>query len=139
MVIDVEDFMKKIIAVALLALSGCQSYSNGSMPQSTSTSVSLQENNYKVVKAGASGQSTGFYLLGILPIVQPNFAEAKTSLYKSIGQPLEGRSVALANQTQDSSSLYLILFSLPKIVVTADVVEFTHAATAVAAQPVSVK
>ena len=131
--------MKKILIAAVLILSGCQSYSNGSMPQSTATSVSLQENNYKVIKAGASGQSSGFYLLGILPIVQPNFAEAKASLYKSIGQPLEGRSVALANQTQDSSSLYLILFSLPKIVVTADVVEFTHAASGVSAQPVSIK
>ena len=131
--------MKKIILALGLILSGCQSYSNGSMPQSTATSVSLQENNYKVVKAGATGQSTGFYLLGILPIVQPNFAEAKSSLYQSIGQPLEGRSVALANQTQDSSSLYLILFSLPKIVVTADVVEFTHAASGVVPQPVAIK
>ena len=116
--------MKRIILATLLFAYGCQSYSSGSMPQSTATSVSLQDNNYKVVKAGATGQSTGFYLLGIIPIVQPNFAEAKSSLYKSIGQPLEGRSVALANQTQDTSSMYLILFSLPKIMVTADVVEF---------------
>jgi hypothetical protein len=131
--------MKKILVAALVILSGCQSYSNGSMPQSTATSVSLQENNYKVVKAGASGQSMGFYLLGILPIVQPNFAEAKSSLYKSIGQTLEGRSVALANQTQDTSSLYLILFSLPKIVVTADVVEFTDDADLQPAKAVAVK
>ena len=50
--------------------------------------------------------------------------EAKAALYKSVGEPLTGRSVALANQTEDRSSMYLILFSIPKVTITADVVEF---------------
>jgi hypothetical protein len=36
-----------------------------------------------------------------------------------------GRSVALANQTEDVSSLNLIVFSIPKVTITADVIEFT--------------
>jgi len=98
------------------------------MQQNTGTAVSLQGNNYKVVKAGAKGESSGFYLLGIIPIVSPNYADAKANLYFSSGEPLEGRSIALANTTQDSSTLYLILFSVPRITVTADIIEFTGAA-----------
>jgi hypothetical protein len=111
---------------AALFIASCSS--TGSMQQSTGTAVSLQGNNYKVVKAGAKGESSGFYLLGILPIVSPNYADAKANLYFSSGELLEGRSIALANQTQDSSTLYLILFSVPRITVTADIIEFTGAA-----------
>ena len=39
--------------------------------------------------------------------------------------PMEGRAAAVANVTQDSSKLNLLLFSIPKITVTADIVEFT--------------
>jgi len=121
--------MQKKPAVALLLtaalLAGCAS--SGDFRQSTGTDVSLRGNNYKVVKAGAKGQSIGFYLFGIIPIVSPNYADAKSNLYKSVGEPLEGRSVALANQTQDKSNLYLLLFSIPKIVVTADIIEFNGA------------
>lgn len=93
--------------------------------QTTGTEVQLKENNYKVIKAGAMGQSSGFKLLGVIPIVPPNMADAKTDLYQSVGESLAGRSVALANQTEDRSSLYLILFSIPRYTITADVVEFT--------------
>jgi hypothetical protein len=118
--------MKQIMAAMLflILLSGCVAERSGSMPQSTATEVSLKEDNYKVLKAGARGSSVGFYLLGIIPIVSPNYADAKSDLYGSVGHQMEGRSVALANQTQDSSSIYVILFSIPKIVITADIVEF---------------
>ena len=81
-----------------------------------------------MIKAGAIGHSSGFKLLGIIPFASPNYAEAKTDLYKSVGEPLTGRSVALANQTEDRSSIYLILFSIPKVTITADVIEFTDKA-----------
>jgi len=70
------------------------------------------------------GRSSGFFLLGIVPITSPNYATAKESLYKSVGQPLNGRAIALANQTEDQSMLYLILFSIPRVTITADVIEF---------------
>lgn len=113
---------KIFLPLAFIAITGCSS--NGSFQQSTGTEVSLKANNYKIIKAGATGTSRGFYLLGIIPIVSPSYAEAKADLYKSAGQSLEGRSIALANQTQDKSLLYLILFSMPKVTFTADIVEF---------------
>ncbi len=117
----------RFLAGCLLALFLASCSSTGSMSQSTGTAVSLQGNNYKVLKAGAKGQSSGFYLLGIIPIVSPNYADAKADLYYSTSEPLEGRSIALANQTEDRSTLYLILFSVPRITVTADIIEFTGA------------
>jgi len=99
------------------------------MDQQTNTSVTLSKNNYKIVKAGAKGESKGFYILGFIPIVSTNYAEAKADLYKSTKENLEGRSIALANQTFDQSTLYLILFSIPKLTITADIVEFKDAET----------
>ena len=110
--------------VVLAWLTGCTNVGHIS---ESGTSVSLAGNNYRLIKAGASGHSSGFRLLGIIPFASPNYATAKASLYKSVGQPLTGKAVALANETEDRSALYLILFSVPKITITADVVEFTDA------------
>ena len=121
----------KILSIALcsvfMALStGCSSM--GEMKGGrTDTSVSLAGKNYKLIKAGVMGHSSGFWLLGFIPIVSPNYANAKASLYKSVREPLTGRAVALANQTEDRSSLYLILFSIPRVTITADMIEFTDA------------
>lgn len=117
--------MKKLLAFLLLVavICGCTA-SQGSMKQDNNTAVNLSKNNYTVVKAGAKGESTGFCLFGFICFISPNYAEAKTNLYSSSNEKLEGRSIALANQTQDHSSLYLVLFSIPKVTITADIVEF---------------
>ena len=96
----------------------------GSMSGNTNTHVDLVGNNYKMLKPGASGSSSGFKLLGLIPFFEPSYAEAKTNLYNSTGLDLTGHAVALANQTEDHSNMYLILFSIPKVTVTADIVEF---------------
>ena len=76
------------------------------------------------------GKSRGFWLL-FIPIADPSYADAKASLYRSVeselkpGETLTGKAIALANQTEDRSSLMLILFSIPKVTITADVIEFT--------------
>jgi len=124
-----QNVIKRLLSLAALSvvslvLPGCASKGEF-RGQSTGTSVSLAGSNYKVIKAGATGQSSGFNLLGIIPLASPNYGEAKAALYKSVGEPLTGRSVALANQTEDRSSVYLLLFSVPKVTITADVVEFT--------------
>jgi hypothetical protein len=111
-----------LCAISLALLTGCSS--EGEFRQSTGTSVALAGNNYKLIKEGVTGTSSGFKLLGIIPITSPTHAGAKASLYKSIGIPLTGKSIALANETEDRTRLYLILFSIPRITVTADVVEF---------------
>jgi len=120
-----EGTMKKLLAFLLLVavICGCTA-SQGSMKQDNNTAVNLSKNNYTVVKAGAKGESQGFYLLGFIPIVSPNYADAKANLYSSSDEKLEGRSIALANQTQDQSAMYFVLFSLPRITITADIVEF---------------
>jgi len=43
-----------------------------------------------------------------------------------VEEPLTGRAVALANQLEDRSTFYLILFSIPKVTITADAIEFTE-------------
>ena len=104
---------------------GCATNEGGAYVSQSVTDVNLASSNYEIVKAGATGTSSGFKLLGI-PIVSPNYASAKANLYDDVEQPLEGRSVALANQTQDKSSINLLLFQIPKIKVSADVVEFNE-------------
>lgn len=128
--------MKKWIAGSVLSLAcaaGCAS--DGEMRQSTGTAVSLTGNNYTMIHAGATGESTGFRLLMFLPIVSPSYGDAKKDLYRSVGEPLEGRAIALANYTEDRSTMYLLLFSLPKLSVTADVVEFTDVSSAPPPRP----
>lgn len=97
------------------------------MTGSTGTGVNLNGNNYRVIKAGARGEDFGFALFGFITLVSPSYADAKDQLYASVGESLKGRAIALANQTEDRSTLYVILFSLPKITLTADVIEFTGA------------
>ena len=111
------------LAFCAATLSGCASNDGGAYVSQSMTDVNLSSSNYQVVKAGAQGTSSGFKILGI-PIVSPNYASAKADLYNDVEQPLEGRAVALTNQTEDKSSLNFILFQIPKIKVSADVVEF---------------
>ena len=113
-----------ILAVGVTALAGCASSEGTFKGQSTSAGVGLTKKNYKIIKVGAKGESSGFNLLGFIPFKSPNFAEAKEGVYTSIGESLEGRAIALVNQTEDRSSLYLILFSIPKVTISADVIEY---------------
>jgi hypothetical protein len=115
---------------------GCASSRVENTAPSTETEVALTHGNYKMIKAGAEGRSYGFrFFLGIIPITAPNTAAARADLYQSVGQSLTGRSVALVNVTEDRSTTWLLLFSIPKIVITGDVVEFTQDNSPV--QPVS--
>jgi len=114
-----------VLSILLFVVAGCSS-TGVFKGEATSTDVSLSQKNYKVIKAGTTGQSYGFKFLGLIPITSPTHATAKQSLYQPVGEPLTGRAVALANQTEDRSSLYLILFSIPKVTITAGVIEFTE-------------
>lgn len=115
-----------VAAAAMLMTSGCAN-TRVEGPASTQTDVSLTHGNYKMVKAGAEGRSYGFrFLLGIIPITAPSTADARADLYHSVGQDLNGRPVALVNVVEDHSTTWLVLFSIPKIVITGDVVEFAE-------------
>jgi len=112
---------------SLLMVTGCSSTSVENNASSTQTQVSLSHANYKMVKAGAVGHSYGFrFLLGIIPITAPSTAAARADLYRSLNTPMGGKSVALVNVTEDHSTTWLLLFSVPKTVITGDVVEFIN-------------
>jgi hypothetical protein len=64
-----------VLAMLSLVLAGCAS--EGRFEHSTGTDVRLSENNYRVVQAGARGGSSGFRLLGLIPITSPSYAVAK--------------------------------------------------------------
>jgi hypothetical protein len=85
--------------------------------------MELNQSNYTLIKGGAIGKSYGFRLFGFIPIVSPTVATAKQRLYKSVNEDLSGRTVTLANQVENLSVTYLILFSIPKETLTADVIE----------------
>jgi hypothetical protein len=106
----------------VLAL-GCGCTAMGIFPHTSTTTTTLERANYRIVKANVVGHDTGFYLLGIIPIVSPEDTSAMAHLYRQVGQ-MEGRSLAMANVVQERSDLYLILFSFPRLSIRADFIEF---------------
>ena len=92
------------------------------MPQTTQSATHLDRANFRVIKASARGVDQGFYLLGFIPIIMPSISDATDQLMQGIDA--EGRAVSLTNVTQEHQTLYVYLFSLPKIVIRADVIEF---------------
>jgi hypothetical protein len=121
-----------VAAVGMLAwlVTGCvMDYGGNVRGQQTSTLVSLSGNNYKLIKPDAKGESTGFsLLLGLIPISRPQFSNAKADMYKSVGEPLNGRAIGFANMTEDWGNRNFILFTIPILTITADVLEFTDKA-----------
>jgi hypothetical protein len=105
-----------------LFLVGCAT-GMGMFPHSTATSVDLTKKNFRIVKANVIGEDSGFNLLGFIPLVSPKYTDAMADLY-SKGNISKGKAQALVNVTQERSSIYLILFSIPKLSISADVIEF---------------
>jgi hypothetical protein len=98
---------------------------SGQVPVLPVTSVSLAERNYRIVKTNVVGTSRGFALLGLITVKPPDYTEAFAQLYQA-GGVSAGKALALINIIQQSSAPYFILFSLPKITLRADVVEFVE-------------
>jgi hypothetical protein len=112
-------------AVSALPISSMVSSPNAAALQiQSSTEVRLQEKNFITVKTNVVGQSSGFSLLGILTIVPAKFTKAMNRLYAN-AEMQQGRPQTLANLIMEQNSTYLILFSIPRTSVRADVVEFT--------------
>jgi hypothetical protein len=123
---DAATFMGSMaLGGALLLTTGCASSRIENKLPSTQTQVNLNHANYKMVHAGAIGRSYGFrFLLGVIPLAAPSTGAARANLYERLGVPVDGKSVALINTVEDRSTTWLLLFSIPKLVVTGDVVEF---------------
>ena len=106
----------------LLVVAGCAS--RGKMEQAGGTSVALSQKNYRVLKAGAVGDDWGWRLFCFLPFANPEYATAKASLYE--GLKVEGKATGLANLTEDRSSRCFLFFSMEKLTLSADVIEFVE-------------
>jgi len=91
----------------------------------TQTSVELYENNFVIVKTNVVGVSRGFSLLGVIPIVSAPVVKATGRLYAEAGIQA-GQPESLAHVMIEHSSLYLILFSIPKTTVRADIIRFNQ-------------
>lgn len=89
----------------------------------TATTVKLEQANFVVVKTNVVGQCKGFSLLGIITLVPARFSTAMDGLYAQ-AEMQPGRPQTLANLVVERSSTYLILYSIPRVSIRADVVEF---------------
>ena len=87
------------------------------------TDIRLEAPDFTMIQPNVVGESEGFSLLGILTIVPPKFTEAMNRLMTQAKmQP--GRPQTLANLVMEKNSSYFILYSLPRISIRADVIEF---------------
>lgn len=111
-----------LLAVAVFA-SGCAG--RGGIPYATGTHVELTRKNYRVISSNVIGQSSGFSFLGIVPILPRRYTVALTDLYSKAGMT-SGKAQALVNLVEEKSTMYFILFSIPRLTIRADVVEFTE-------------
>lgn len=98
--------------------------SGGNTQILSGTSVSLSKQNFKIVKANAIGKDWGVNLIGIIPVVTPYYTEAITQIYQQVGE-MEGKPRALVNIIHQQTSSFYLLFSIPEIIIRADVVEFS--------------
>jgi len=91
-----------------------------------STQVQLVGNNYRVLQTNVVAKSTGFRLLGFITIKSPSYIKAVSRLYAK-AEVEEGQPQAFANVVYESGGWNFILFSLPKIRIRGDLVQFTDA------------
>lgn len=94
------------------------------------TEVKLTEGNFVTVKTNVVGQARGFSLLGFISMVPARFQTAMDRLY-SKAEMQTGKPQVLGNVVMEKTSAYWILFSIPRISVRADVVEFVPPSAAI--------
>ncbi len=110
-----------LAAVSLLLLLGCAP-SRSAFPHQDSARVSLSQANFRVIKPNARGSDVGFNLFGFIPIVSPSAADATDQVMDQVQS--HDRAIALTNVAEERGTTYLVLFSLPRIEVRADIIEF---------------
>ena len=133
------------ISVCLLIavmFAGCAS--TGMFTASNLTEVQLQKDNFIIVARNVSGEAEAGYLLGstfslgmmtnTLAVLRVSgtgmlYKEALEDLwknYEAVHGPVEGKKLALVNVRYDADALNLFVYTRPKVMVRADVVEFTN-------------
>jgi len=111
-------------AVSVLPIAALMGSPNASALEIHSqTDIRLETADFIVTKPNVVGESEGFSLLGILTIVPPKFTQAMNRLVTQ-AEMQPGRPQTLANLIMEKNSSYFILYSLPRISIRADVIEF---------------
>ncbi len=132
--------MKKTTLALIAVAASLTSCTTSNIHQSLAQpEIKLSEGNYQVVATQISGSSTGLHLasfvptsvraalqggpLGGFPVKAASESAAIDELYQNAGIQ-RGRATAFVNMRTEVSGLNCILFSLPKITVKADLIEF---------------
>lgn len=139
--------MKTYLRISLCVLiaamfAGCAS--GGMFTASNITEVQLQKNNFIIVARNVSGEAEAGYLFGstfslgmmtntvaVLRVSGTGmlYKEALEDLwknYEAVHGPVEGKKLALVNVRYDADALNLFVYTRPKVMIRADVVEFTN-------------
>ena len=117
-------FCSGCAAFALPTLLSSGSGGGGQQQLQTMTTVQLTSQNYRIIKTNVVGSDWGIKLLGLFPILSPDYVKAIKQLYEA-GGVTEGKPLAIVNVFQQDTSPFFIIFSIPRITIRADVVEFT--------------
>jgi hypothetical protein len=111
---------------AVAPLSGLISVPLGGSPplqMHSETIVRLEEDNFMLVRTNVYGWSKGFSLLGLITMVPATLPKAMDRVYASAAMS-PGKPQTVAHLIIQQSSAYWILFSIPRVEVHADIVEF---------------
>lgn len=92
------------------------------------TRVNLTGDNFTLVKTNVCGRSKGFSLLGLVTICPASLTTAMSRMYAA-AQMRPGRPQTVAHLIVERSSSYWILFGIPRVEASADIVEFLPAVT----------
>lgn len=135
-------FIGIISLFLIFLLTGCSS--SGSFISGNVTDVQLQRNNYKIIAKNITGEAQAGYLLGgtfSTGFATNTFAmvrvygsgmlykEALENLwknYEAANGPVGDKKIALINIRYDADALNLFVYTQPKIMIRADVIEFTE-------------
>lgn len=118
-----------LATVALGLLSSCQQTTEMLRERHLTKPISLDRDDVKLVVGRARGTSTSFRLLGILPLWLPcSESDAIDRMYeycRQLGEAPEGKARTFANTNIERRANYFVLFSVPQLRATGDLVEFT--------------
>jgi hypothetical protein len=105
---------------------GCKSTYHSSFADQAVKPVDLVKLNYRALKAGAVGDSTGFTFIWI-PFASPSDGEAKKDMLDRLrkeGIETNGKNIGFTNVTADKGGFGIIgIIGAPTITLTADVIE----------------
>lgn len=126
-----------IAATVGILLSSCAQTGTGptthSGDRNLTKAVAIDRSDCKLILGRAVGTDTGFSLLGFIPLKSPSESIAVDKMYENArqrGAQPEGKSRTFANTSIEHTYQYYILFGIPGIRSTGDLVEFTESAPA---------